>query len=68
MLKVDIINITLKMVNCFTVNIFPLSPHEMRVGKEVMNPIAHQTLTILFKWDTENIVSISKLQPTRDTY
>lgn len=56
------------MVNCFTVNIFPLSPHEMRVGKEAMNPIAHQTPTIHFKWDTENTVSIFKLQPTRDTY
>lgn len=55
------------MVNCFTVNIFPLSPHEMRVGKKAMNPIAHQTPTILFKWDTGNIVSIFKLQPTHDT-
>ena len=56
------------MVNCFTINIFFLSPHEMRVGKEAMNLIAHQTPTILFKWDTENTVSISKLQPTCDTY
>lgn len=68
MLKVAIINTPLKMVNCFTINIFFLSPHEMRVGKEAMNLIAHQTPTILFKWDTENTVSISKLQPTCDTY
>ena len=42
----------------------------MRVGKEAVNPIAHQTPIIHFGWNVENIVSISKLQfefvtPTR---